>query len=82
MELIMLNTIQIRMINIPKPIAITNTAFSRPTRGTSIIAFIGFSHRAFRTSSNPKKLPYINPKKTEKTPAHPMMPARSIFFVL
>ena len=82
MEFMMLNTIQMRMINIPNPIAITNTAFSLPTSGTSIIWFIGFSHMALSTSSKPKKLPYINPKKTENTPAQLMIPARSIFLVL
>ena len=82
MELMILNIIQIRMINIPKPMAITKTAFSLPTSGTSIIWFIGFSHMAFRTSSKPKKLPYMKPKNTENTPAQLMIPARSICLVL
>ena len=54
-----MNTIQIRMMNIPKAMAMTNTALRVPTRGTSIMAVMGFSHMAWRISS-----------KTEETAVH------------
>ena len=62
----------------PKPMATINTVFSFPIKGMVVILSTGLSHRAGMTSSNPKILPNIRPKKVEKTPAQLMIPARSI----
>ena len=81
-ELMILKIIHNKISPIPKPMATINTVFSFPINGTFIMAFIGRSHIGFRISSNPKKLPNINPKKVEKTPAQLMIPARSICLIL
>ena len=62
----------------PKPMATINTVFSFPINGTDIILFIGRSHKAGITSSNPKILPNINPKNVENTPAQLIIPASVI----
>ena len=66
------------MIPIPKPIAIINTVFSFPIKGTFIMASIGLNHTGSIISSNPKTLPNMKPKNVEKIPAQLMIPARSI----
>ena len=81
-ELIMLKIIHTRMIPIPKPMAIINTVFNFPIKGTVAMASMGRSHFGSITSSKPKKLPNINPKNVEKIPAQLMIPARSMCLIL
>ena len=81
MALTMWNNITRMFSAIPKAMATTNTVFSCPIKGRSVIALTGRSHLAGRISSNPNTLPNINPKKVEKSPATEMIPARFAFFV-
>ena len=66
----------VRIKNIPNTMATTKTVFIFPSPGTKIIDSTGLNHTASITSSKPKILPNIKPKKVEKIPAIPIMAAR------